>query len=32
MTLLGLTLTQLATIFGAVGGAVTLLYILKLRR
>jgi hypothetical protein len=32
MTLLGLTLTQLATIFAAVGGAVTLLYILKLRR
>ncbi len=32
MTLLGLTLKQLAIAFGAVGGAVTLLYILKLRR
>jgi hypothetical protein len=32
MTLLGLTLKQLATVFGALGAAVTLLYILKLRR
>jgi hypothetical protein len=32
MTLLGLTLKQLAIAFGAVGGAVTILYILKLRR
>jgi hypothetical protein len=32
MTLLGLTLQQLAIAFGAVGGAVTILYILKLRR
>jgi hypothetical protein len=32
MTLLGLTFTQLALIFGAVGGVVTVLYILKLRR
>ncbi|PID39673.1 MAG: hypothetical protein CSA24_00810 [Deltaproteobacteria bacterium] len=32
MTLLGLSLTQIATIFGVIGGAVTLLYILKLRR
>ncbi len=32
MSLLGLSLTQLATIFAAFGGAVTLLYILKLRR
>ncbi|MCK5795884.1 MAG: VWA domain-containing protein [Deltaproteobacteria bacterium] len=32
MTLLGLTLTQLATLFAAIGGAVTLLYVLKLRR
>jgi hypothetical protein len=32
MTLLGLTLQQLGLIFGAAGAAVTLLYILKLRR
>jgi Ca-activated chloride channel homolog len=32
MSLLGLSLTQLLTVFAAFGGAVTLLYILKLRR
>lgn len=32
MTLLGLSLQQLALIFGGVGAAVTVLYILKLRR
>jgi Ca-activated chloride channel family protein len=32
MTLLGLSLTQLALLFGVVGAAVTALYILKLRR
>jgi hypothetical protein len=32
MTLVGIPLTQLLAIFGAVGGAVTVLYILKLRR
>jgi hypothetical protein len=32
MTLLGLTLQQLAMVFGALGAAVTILYILKLRR
>ena len=32
MTLLGLTLKQLAMVFGALGAAVTILYILKLRR
>lgn len=32
MTLLGLSLAQLASIFGALAGGVTLLYILRLRR
>ena len=32
MTLLGLSFTSLATIFGVLGGGLTILYILKLRR